>query len=524
MVRRDTVNQGAGKLDAAAFRSILFPPAMADRPCPETPPDCFADLNLDQLVADIAARAPEHALEAFFNAPLPDNDAIEYRHEIFRDLETSELQSPITAFSQQMRTMRARLVRSHGAGHRLVGQCWFVDAIACYCDAVAELTRELKNCTPQSRGLQALRDYLAGYVDSRPFSELTEQVDQRQAGLRHIEYEILIRGNNVTVSRYQDEADYRDRMLEAFARFRQEPAGSARHVPEKQSRLNQIEVNILDRVARLYPRVSAALDTFGTRHADYLDDTVARFDREIHFYLAYRRIMTRLQSAGMYFCYPRMVGREQTIHADGAFDIALAQKRGVRGTPVVSNDFRLEPPERVIVVSGPNQGGKTTFARTVGQLHYLARLGCPVPGHAAQLLFYDRLFTHFERAEDVRSLRGKLEDDLLRIHAIFENASADSVVIMNEIFSSATTRDALYLGDRILRQLIELRALGVCVTFIDELASLTENVVSMVSTVAPDDPSVRTFKVVRRPADGLAYARTLAEKHGLTRTALDKRL
>jgi hypothetical protein len=502
--------------------SVLFPSGGAS--LAQVEPAFFRDLNLDHSIKAITAQRDEYELCPFFYTPLDNRDAITFRHEVFQDLESRSLVQHIKHFAEQLRAMRSSLVQADKIYYELQKQAWFLDAVAIYCAAISDLAGGLAQCDLRSRGLQAFQRYLEDYFHSNAFNALTSETTSVKSALGNVKYNVLIREGGFKVRRYDGETDYCAEVERVFQKFKRGEVrnylGSFSDRPE----MNHIESKILEFVALLYPDEFAHLAGYCTRHANYLDEVIKTFDRQAQFYLAYIEHMAWLAEAGLKFCYPAVAQDKGLIYNRDGFDLALANKLVREQSVVVCNDLELRGDERILVITGPNQGGKTTYARTFGQLHYLARLGCPVPGTAAQLYLCDEIFTHFERNERVGTLRGKLEDDLVRIRMILDRATPNSLVIANEAFTSTTVADALYLSTQVLSRLSGRGLVCAWVTFLDELTSLNEKTVSMVATVMPDNPAERTFKLARQPADGLAYAMAIAEKHGVTYNRLKERL
>jgi len=511
--------------DPPRFYSILFA-APADRIGDDTraAPEFFVDLNCEQIVDAIVAGKDDYNLKPFFYASLRRVEAIQYRHEVMQDLECSPLFRCVASFAGKMRKVREHLVQVQKMYYTEQKQAWFLDGVDIYCEAIKSFTFELSECTLRSRGFLAFRDFLNDYTRSGHFTELLSKTSKLKADLASAEYCVLIKSGGFTVRKYEEEADYSIEVERTFEKFQQGAVEDYRVKFSTSVEMNHIEAKILEFVARLYPEIFGAVADFCTKNEDFIHRTIAVFDREVQFYLAYLEYIVALKCAGLRLCYPRVSNTNQEVCNYDGFDITLAHKLVKENSSVVCNDFHLRGRERILVVSGPNQGGKTTFARTFGQLHYLASIGCPVPGREAQLFLFDRLFTHFEKEEKVENLRGKLEDDLLRIHDILSRVTHSSIIILNEIFTSTTIQDETYLSCAVMEKIVELGLLCVWVTFVDELASRGPQVVSMVSTVFPENPAVRTFKILRRRADGLAYAMAIAQKYGLTYDSIRRRI
>ncbi len=508
--------------------SVMHPGPPSSLPAADPsggPPDpALADLCLDQVFRAIEKDREYYRLGPLFSTIPPDPDTVRYRQEVAEDLQRPGLRQAVDRLARDFRDLRRDLLRAEKRHHPLQQARVRLGAAQRYADALVAFAAALDALDPGSRGLRALRSYLRGYLASASFRALRTEAHGIVEALDRVAYVVQVRDRRVEVAPFRGEVDLSAEVAATFDRFRESADADHGFQFHDAPELSSVEEQIVDRVALLDPEPFRRLRAFAEGYRDWVDPVVERFDREVQFYVGYLELVDRLTSEGREFCMPVLDGDAPDEHAEGIFDLALTLGSGPSAHAIVPNDFACTGPGRILVVTGPNQGGKTTFARAFGQLHYLALLGLPVPARSARLAAHDRVYTHFATGEGGTEEQGRLRDDLTRLRSILDRATARSVVVLNESFASTTVADALLVGREILGRVAERGMVAVCVTFLDELSRLGPETVSLVAAVAPDDPSVRTFRIERRPADGRAYAVALAQKHGLAYSDLRPRL
>ena len=499
-------------------------PSLLGAPAVEAPvrdPAYFADLGLDRIIAEAAAHDPDIA--PLFRAPAPTVAAARYRQDVCRVLRRdARLTTALRRFCATMAGMREAASNAERLRLRPERDAWALDGARRYLAAVADLRAALAEPADPPAAVRDLLAHLDALSNSPEHRGLERDAAEVTALMDAVEYTVRIKKSDVRVGRYHGEPDYGAEVAAVFDRFRVDGAARrAEDVPVRPG-LDGVEAAILTDVTALFPDVFLALARFRERHAGAGDPAVARADLEIRWYLAYLDFVARLEAAGVPFTLPVIVD-DPVLDAHRTVDLAMATELVHRGEHVVGNDLRLGADERVLVVTGPNHGGKTALARAFGQIHQLAAFGLPVPGTAVEIGLFDALFTQFERPESADDRRGRLEADIAGMREILTAATGHSVVVMNETFASTSVEDGARLGSAVVRRLVDSGVRCVYVTFVDEIALLGDGVVSMTADV-PGEPSARTFRVRRGRPQGLAHAAALARRHGLDAETLRRRI
>ncbi len=477
-------------------------------------PGFFRDLNLDQIVERIQLQSPKYnVLKMYYRFPVSASCA-EYRRKIYEDIKRPEVYECLRSFSEGMQAAAASESCCGEVKRDLQRGAWHVNAVHEYCAAVSSLRRSLAETELRSEGLQRLREYLDSYVEQADFRKYMAEADAIQQYMEDFHLILEIEDNKIVVTRGKGEGAYAKKL--GYGESAKKPApfvGTPGMLP--------LEEAVFEAFRRKNPEFFDRVEAFAGQHSFCADDTILRLEQEIQYYLAFFRFEEKMKGQGFGFCAPEC-NPERDMEAEGLYDLALACANSVRGRSVVSNDFAYRRGELFFVVGGANQGGKTTFARSVGQLVYFAEMGLDVPADRANVHYFTALMTHFSAEESLSSGKGRLKEELMRLAPMLEKQVEGAFVIINELFTTAAHYDGCIMGARVLTHFMEQRCRGIYVTHLKELGSSAEGVVALNAML--DGERRRTYKISREKMEDVGFAEDIVKKYGLTYQELSRRL
>ncbi|NLY11265.1 MAG: hypothetical protein GX020_06240 [Firmicutes bacterium] len=242
---------------------------------------------------------------------------------------------------------------------------------------------------------------------------------------------------------------------------------------------SQLEEQLLQETIRAFPQYFQGLAKFKEQFQEYPIEHVRAYSYELRFNTAMINMINKLKLHGFGFCKPEIIKKsERQVHLKNVYDLSLALsiiEEGKNADSIVCNNHSSDETGRVFILTGPNQGGKTTFLRSLGLTQVLFQAGCFVPAEVALLSTVDQIFTHFSSVE-TDSDSGRLEEEMIRFKQIMQQVSGNSLLLMNESFSSTNAREGAIIAEEFLKALSIIGTRVVFVTHLYEIAKRIDKI------------------------------------------------
>lgn len=188
---------------------------------------------------------------------------------------------------------------------------------------------------------------------------------------------------------------------------------------------------------------------------------------ELGLYVAALNLHEALTALEEPTCFPQpLPAGDRTLAAAGVYEPCLALRTG---RPVVGNDINGKD-KPLVVITGANQGGKSTLLRSVGIAQLMTQCGLFVAADALTVNVCDGVFTHFKREEDTSMESGKLDEELARMSEIADAAGSNSLVLFNESFAATNEREGSQIARHIIAALLDTGSRVMFVTHMFHLA------------------------------------------------------
>ena len=474
------------------------------------------------------------SLEEYYTT---DTEVLEYRLAILEDLVENE--KVYECFCKAVNMIRniQDMTKALSSDYTVESALCSVRYLEMYQEIVEHFSGSLKDVEFKSEGLQNFKKQMMEIFNSEEYKNLCEELAKMEIRFGNIK-SINIGVNldeNLRVKEagvisvetaYYREGNIMDKLLKKDAKESHiliSPFTAVRKALSKEEviALNNATTQGLQNI------FAKSLKNFEPLTQQYFRENTLFFVNlldDIRFLTAAAKFVLSMKEKGMPMCRPTIRPMsEKKCDLDMVFNPVLA-KREVEKS-IVSNTFTFDENGRFYIVTGPNHGGKSIFAYSIGMAQALFQLGVFVPAKSATMSPVSEIYTHFPASDENNYGKGRLESECARLGSIMEVLKDTDMLLMDESFSSTSGLEAGYIAAEVLTGIGAIGCGGIYVTHIHDLPQQVAKynshpmnkgkIDNLVALMENKEDGTRSYKISRTTPDGLSYAKDIAARYGL---------
>ena len=510
------------------------------------PQDYITNLELEQLSRLIC---PEYALNAqrVFTQLSTDPETLNYRLDILEDfLNVPALEAVLYEnvhklyINEHVNVQKLGLADSFFAlNQRLESLKTFIECIT-KCHEFCDKNKQKFN----SEALKGLAEYFASVYNSEYFDEVKRETDEclrlLAKGVKSvtvgINFDDMMRPvEAMLLSVATDPIKKKGRFDWIFKHLdnSDRAIGRTHSLYNENGGTNDLEAPLFRELKEVNSEYISHLDTAIRAYFKKSTEDILTFENQMSFYIGAKRLVEAVRARGLEMCRPKYLPMEERrMNAKGVFDLSFyiqmvgSDPMGSLKGKIITNDCRFDDDGRFFVLTGANNGGKTTYTRAIGIIQVFAQAGIYVPCTECEISPVDFIYTHFPKEEEVGLNTSRFTQECKQFKETVDTATRYSLLLLNESIQSTTPTECVYIATELTKIFRCVGVRGVYATHLLELARsldrLNEEVegdtklVSLITTVDTSDDNRRLYRIERAAPQEFGYARTIYEKFGVS--------
>ena len=510
------------------------------------PQDYIGNLELEQLSRLIC---PEYSMNAMkvFTQLSTDPETLNYRLDILEDfLSVPALEAVLYENVHKMYVNEHVNIQKLGLADSFYALNQRFESLRTYIDCITKCYDFCEKYKDKFRSsaLKSLSDYFASVYGSDYFDEVKRETDEclkiLAKGVKSvtvgINFDDMMRPvEAMLMSVSTDRLKKQGRFDWLFGRSGENgrAIGKTHSLYNENGGTNDLEAPLFRELKDINAEYISHLDTAVRAYFKKSTEDILTFESQLSFYIGAKKLVEAVRARGLSMCRPKYLPMdERKMVAKDVFDLSFyiqmvgSDPLGTLKNKIITNDCRFDDDGRFFVLTGANNGGKTTYTRAVGIIQVFAQAGLYVPCSECDISPVDYIYTHFPKEEEVGLNTSRFTQECKQFKETIDTATKYSLLLLNESIQSTTPTECVYIATELTKIFRCIGVRGVYATHLLELARSLDKLngevegdtklVSLITTVDETDDNRRLYRIERAKPQEFGYARTIYEKFGVS--------